>query len=138
MQTAPPQELKVPQASGGSRWAVWWFRIIITLTAALMYDQAILAGQFLAGTYAALQFHATMANVSNGFVIASLVFAILLRRKGRGPLWPVFATIGLILLAALQTTAGYDHLLALHVPLGVMLIVLVTLVAVWAWVGTKK
>lgn len=120
------------------RWALVWFRISITATTVFMYSQAVLAGQFLSGLYGALQLHAIGANVATVSVMVSSVFAILLRRKWGGPRWVIFAMLGLFVIALLQVQAGYSRALALHVPLGVLLIAVSTLLAAWSWMGTRK
>jgi hypothetical protein len=115
------------------RWPFWLFRIAITIAAILMFDQAIFAGQFLSGNYPALLSHRNGSSAAVGAVVACIVTAAIQRRVGKGPLWPLFASIGLFLIAGIQTSLGYQLVLAVHIPLGVTLIMLVTALAVWAW-----
>jgi hypothetical protein len=43
-------------------------------------------------------------------------------RTGRGPGWLVLAGVVLLLAVVVQAGAGYNHQLALHVPLGVAIL----------------
>lgn len=119
--------------AGGPRWALWVFRGTATLAAVMLFDQAIFAGQFLAGTYDALLVHRENATFAGISVVVSAIGAVLLRWPGRGPWWPIAACLGLFGLIALQIVVGFARILALHVPLGVAIVVLSAALAVWAW-----
>lgn len=133
----------MPTTEGGSsspiedaterRWPLWTLRITMTAAAVLMFDQALLAGQFMSGAYPALATHRDMATVTGIALIASIVAAVLARRFGGAPRWPIVATSALLGLMALQAFAGFRSLLALHIPLGVTVIMLMSAVTVWAW-----
>jgi hypothetical protein len=49
--------------------------------------------------------------------------------------WTVGASVGLVILAVVQSLAGYTHLLALHLPLGVALMILISATTAWAWMA---
>jgi len=114
------------------RW-LWVFRFAVSATALLLFDQAIFAGQFLSGVYGALAVHTNMSTVTVIALFLCVIAAVLLRVRGRGPMWTIAATVGLLAVTALQTFAGYRRILALHIPLGVALIVLISWLAVWSW-----
>jgi heme A synthase len=109
------------------------FRIVITAAAVLLFDQAVFAGQFLAGTFGSLHTHRENATVSGLTVLGAAVAAVPIRWPGGGPIWPVFACLGLFGLIALQIVLGFARVIAVHVPLGVSIILLATLLAVRAW-----
>jgi hypothetical protein len=115
------------------RWPVWGFRLTTTVSAILLFDESIFAGQFLSGVYGALSDHRTVSTVAGIAAAAVFVSAILLRWPGRGPIWPALVCLINFGLIALQITAGYHRWLALHVPLGVLLIVFSIGLAVRAW-----
>lgn len=115
------------------RWPLWVFRGTATLAAIMLFDQAVFAGQFLAGTYDALLVHRESATFAGISVVVSAIGAALLRWPGRGPWWPIAACLGLFGLIALQIIIGFARILTLHVPLGVMISILATELAVWAW-----
>ena len=119
------------------RWPIGVFRLTTSAAAVLAFNQAVFAGQFLSGTYAALRLHRDMANAVVALVAASIIAAVLWRRVGRGPRWPIPATIALFVLTAFQTYLGYSLQLAVHIPLGVAVILLLTALTVTAWRRTR-
>jgi hypothetical protein len=111
----------------------WPFRVVMSAAAVMLFDQAVFAGQFLAGTFGALHTHRANATYSGIAVLIAAAAGVLIRWPGRGPLWPALAALGLFGLIALQIVIGFARLLALHVPLGVAIIALAAGLAVWSW-----
>jgi len=111
----------------------WPFRVTMTVAAVLLFNQAIFAGRMLSGSFPALHTHRENATVAGVAVLVAAVSAIPLRWPGRGPLWPALAGLGLFGLIALQILLGFRRTLVVHVPLGVSIIALGVLLAVWAW-----
>jgi hypothetical protein len=109
------------------------FRLLVSAAAVLLFDQAVFAGQFLSGTFGALHTHRENATVAGLVVVGAALAAIPIRWPGHGPIWPLFACVGLFGLIALQITLGFRRELTVHVPLGVSIIVLASLLAIWAW-----
>jgi hypothetical protein len=107
--------------------------VIVTIEAVLAFDQAVFAGQFISGDYGALNSHAANAGFTGAVLIVEAIAAVLLWRPGRGPSWPIWAALGLVVAATVQTALGYGRVLAVHVPLGVSIIVLDVLMLVWCW-----
>jgi hypothetical protein len=114
-------------------WPVWLFRVVVTLEAVLAVNQAVFAGQFIGGDFAAVKSHEVNASVTGLMLLIEVIAALLLWRPGRRPGWPVLAALGLFLLAGAQTGLGYARILALHVPLGVAIIALDLAMLSWAW-----
>jgi heme A synthase len=104
----------------------------------MLFDQAVFAGQFLGGTYGSLQVHRDGANSASIVVLVAVIAAILLRWPGRGPVWPMFASIALFVLIGVQIFLGYVRILTLHVPLGVAIIMIAAALAVWAWATGRR
>lgn len=115
------------------RWHYWPYRIVLSIATVLLFDQAVFAGQFLGGSYPSLATHRENATYAGIAVVLAAVAAIPIRWPGRGPWWPMAATFGLFGLIALQIVFGFLRLLAVHIPLGVSIIVLAVLLVVWAW-----
>jgi hypothetical protein len=115
------------------RWAVWAFRILITAAAVLLFNQAVLAGQFMSGTYEALEFHAFGATISEVVVLLAAVAAGWARFRRRYPLWPAVVTALLFVAINVQEFAGEERILTVHIPLGVAIIVVVSGLTVWTW-----
>jgi hypothetical protein len=114
------------------RWPMRFLRISLTVTALLMFGQAVLAGLFMGGESSAFGWHREMATVAGIALMVSIVAAILARRLGQAPQWPIWATTGLLALMSLLAFAGFRSLTALHVPLAVITILLAAALAVWA------
>ncbi|MFI6235507.1 hypothetical protein ACIBD9_18275 [Micromonospora sp. NPDC050784] len=130
-QTTPSGQ---PQATSSKRrWPIWLFRLTSTIATVLAFDQAVFAGQFLSGSYGALHLHRDTATYTVAAIAASIVTATLWRLAGAGPRWPLPASIVLLILTALQTWLGYQLILAVHIPLGVTVIVLLLALTAAAW-----
>jgi hypothetical protein len=114
-------------------WPRWVFRITSTVSAILLFDQAVFAGQFLAGTYDALHTHRENATYAGLSVLVSTIAAVLVRWPGRGPWWRILGCLGIFGLVALQIVLGFARNITLHIPLGVATILLAAALAVWAW-----
>ncbi|WP_454856029.1 hypothetical protein [Promicromonospora soli] len=115
------------------RWPFWLFRVTTLVTAVMLFDQAVFAGQFMSGSYDALHTHRENATFAGLSVLLSTIAAVLVRRPGRGPWWPIAGAAGVFGLVALQIALGFARVLTVHVPLGVATILLATVLAVWAW-----
>jgi hypothetical protein len=131
--SSSPRRPRGLRAGHAGRWTHLPFRIVITAATVLLFDQAVFAGQFLAGTFGSLHTHRENATVAGLTVLGAALAAVPVRWPGKGPIWPVFACLGLFGLIALQIALGFARVLAVHVPLGVSIILLTTLLAVRAW-----
>lgn len=121
------------QTSAPPAWPRWVFRVTSLVAAVMLFDQAVFAGQFLAGSYGALHTHRENATYAGICVLVSTVAAVLVRVPGRGSWWPTIANVGIFGLVALQIVLGFARAIAVHVPLGVATILLAVFVAIWAW-----
>ncbi|UOQ89267.1 hypothetical protein MUN74_18750 [Agromyces endophyticus] len=115
------------------RWSIRLLRWAWTVTAALMFGQSVLAGLFMGGAPAAFDLHRDMATISGIALMVGIATTIVARIVSRSPRWPIGASIGLLGLMSLQAFAGFRSLVALHVPLGVIVIVLTVGLTVWSW-----
>jgi hypothetical protein len=114
-------------------WPGWALRVTSTVSAVLLFDQAIFAGQFMSGIYESLLIHRENATYSGISVLVVAVAAVLARWPGRGPWWPIAACLGIFALVALQIVLGFARALTLHVPLGVLTILAAGALAYWSW-----
>jgi hypothetical protein len=119
-------------------WVRWPFRVVMSVAGVLLFDQAVFAGQFLSGTFGALHTHRENATFAGITVVLAAVAAVPMRWPGRGPLWPVFACLGLFGLIGLQIALGHARVLAIHIPLGVSIILLAGWLVYWAWRPVRK
>lgn len=99
---------------------------------ALALAQAILAGNFLAGQYDALGLHALGARAITITSAAQIAILAWLWRAG-GPRGAFFAGVAQTLLLVTDYAAGELRLTALHIPLGVALVVGITQLATIIW-----
>ncbi|MER7845105.1 hypothetical protein ABTZ03_14310 [Kitasatospora sp. NPDC096077] len=115
------------------RWPLILLRVTATTLALLAVLQAMLAGSFLNGTYDSLKDHEGNAMTMATVVVAQLVAALLVRRPGRGPLWPLWTTALLTVAVIGQIGAGYARAIGVHVTLGVLLVSGILFALVGAW-----
>jgi hypothetical protein len=102
------------------------------VSAVLLFDQAVFAGQFLGGSFGALPTHRTNATVAGISVLITAAAGLVMRLRG-GPGWPAVACLGLFALIALQILLGFQRMLTVHIPLGVAIIALMGIVTRGAW-----
>jgi hypothetical protein len=115
------------------RWPYWTFRVTTLVSAVMLFDQAVFAGQFMSGDYDSLHTHRENATYAGISVLVSAVAAVLVRRPGRGPWWPIAGCLGIFGLVALQIMLGFARAITVHIPLGVATILLAVVLAVRAW-----
>lgn len=127
------QTSRQPARAAAPAWPRWVMRITGLLAAIMLFDQAIFAGQFLSGVYPMLQVHRENATYAGIGVLVAAGAAVLRRWPGRGPWWPIVAYLGLFGLIALQIVLGFATTLAIHIPLGVSIILIAATLAVWTW-----
>ncbi len=95
------------------------FPWMIAAQAVALLALALLAGLALSGSKAALEAHMAVGGATILLSIIQAVAALLLRRSGQIPRWPVVASVGFVIGDAVQMAAGRLQLFALHLPLGV-------------------
>ena len=116
------------------RWAVWPYRVLITLTAAMFVSQPITAGQFMSGTYGSLELHAIWGYIAAGSAVLFVLPASIVAKWRRAiSVRHVVATVALSAIAWIQILLGEGRSLTLHVPLGVAVVMLAILQAWSAW-----
>ena len=115
------------------QWTRWPLRVTSSLAALFLFNQAVFAGQFLAGAFPALQSHRDNATYAGIAVLVAAAAAVLIRWPGGGPIWPAPAFLALFGLIAAQIALGFGRVLAVHIPLGVTIILGALLLAAWSW-----
>lgn len=115
------------------RWSALTYRVLIAVVAVMLFNQAILAGQFMSGTFEALEFHRLGASAAGAVSLLAAIAAGVARFKKRYPLWPALTTLLLFVAIQVQEFAGEQRMLAIHIPLGVLVIMLSAWLTVWAW-----
>ncbi|MGP3770656.1 hypothetical protein ACTWJ8_07420 [Streptomyces sp. SDT5-1] len=128
---APPR----PASSGRADWARFGGSCLRILSVLLVLDvllQAALAGLFVTGDVSLLAWHAANAQVVGLLAVLVCGAAVLVWRAGRRSGWP--ALLGAVLVAAvlLQHGLGESRELGGHLPLGMTVFGLATVLAYWA------
>jgi hypothetical protein len=96
--------------------------LVLRLLAVAVFTQAVFAGLFLDGNGYWLGWHEANASLIQLLALVQALLAVAVWRTGRGPAWLALAGVVLLLAVVVQAGAGYNHQLALHVPLGVAIL----------------
>jgi hypothetical protein len=106
-------------------------RVVATLHALMALSQALSIGQYLDGRYGLLRVHQVIAGllilVGMALALVALGYVLSGGRLGASGCVVIFLADGL------QTGLGYSRVLGGHVPLGVAIITLSLVIAVWSW-----
>ncbi|MQA81909.1 MAG: hypothetical protein GEV10_26130 [Streptosporangiales bacterium] len=121
-----------PDTRRSPGWTLWLFRVAVALELVSLLLQTGTAGELLEGVTSARVLHGGGSTFVHVFGLVTLVAAILVWRPGRGPWWPSVAGLVLLLAGFAQSAFGGAGQLALHVPVGVTLVVLATWLLVWS------
>lgn len=108
-------------------------RLALTAHAAVAVAQPLLIGGYLDGRYGWLAAHSLNGSLLPALLLLTGVLALVHALAGRGPAWPVVAVAVLFLVEGLQIAMGYARVLAVHVPLGVLVVATAVALAVWSW-----
>lgn len=119
---------------------VWGYRAVAVLTALMVLLQPILAGQFVYGGESDLKdVHAVVGQSLHLTVLAQLVLVFLARRTfGIG--LAIYNLI-LLVLTSIQSGIGFSddgNVIAIHIPLGTILLVLAVFVAFLAFFDLRR
>jgi hypothetical protein len=113
--------------------SLWLLRTILTVHLVAVLAQPVLAGLFLAGDVDAIGVHSVNAVLIELLGLVAMLVSIGYVTAGRGRVWVLPVLVGLFLVEAVQAVVGYTRTLQLHVPLGVVVVVLSLLLAAWIW-----
>jgi hypothetical protein len=127
-----PSQATVPRPAG-RRWTAWLLRLLFTVHAVMVIAQPVLIGRYLDGDFDQLGTHGTNGSVLPGIVLLCIGGALCHWLVGRGRFWPVPATVLLLPIEGMQIGAGYEHNLAVHIPLGTGILALAVFLAAWSW-----
>ena len=107
-------------------------RALATVHALLVLSQPISIGQYLSGLYDWLGVHAFGASM---VIVSAMLLSVVTIGYAIAGGRPWLAAVGpaLFLAEGLQTGMGYQRNLALHVPLGVAIVVATLVFAGWSW-----
>jgi hypothetical protein len=95
---------------------------ILSIHCALVLTQAVLAGQFLAGSDSQVTFHELTGWIVLGISAAQILLTAVFISSRVSSLWLLFGSIFLFLGEALQVGTGYGRFLGVHIPLGAIIL----------------
>jgi hypothetical protein len=94
---------------------------VLVIHLLIVVSLGALAGMFLSGNDTAVAFHEIGSRVLLGICLLQIMLTVLLRAGGRCPPWVLFSAIGILIAEMLETYAGYQRVLILHVPLAILI-----------------
>lgn len=115
------------------RLTLWPLRLLVTVHLVAVLAQPVLAGRFLTGDVDAITVHGRIGGSLAAVGIVLIALTLLYVLAGRGRLWVAPVAVVLFLADGIQIGAGYARNLALHIPLGVTIVVASVLLAIWVW-----
>ncbi|TDC02948.1 hypothetical protein E1267_27945 [Nonomuraea longispora] len=107
------------------------FKVVAVLNTAVVFAQAVTAGQLMSGAGAGL--HGTGSFVVHLLGLVQLIVAVLIWRPGRVAGWPALVSVAILLLGFVQSMLGGSGAVMTHVPLGMALFGLCVWLVVWSW-----
>jgi hypothetical protein len=115
------------------RVSLWTLRFLLTGHLVAVLAQPVLAGRYLTGDVDAITVHGLLGSLLSLVAMALVAGALAYVLFGRGRLWVLPVTVLLFLAEGFQIGMGYSRELAVHVPLGVAIVVVAVLLAAWVW-----
>jgi hypothetical protein len=125
-------EIEVAPPRQPGRTVLGVVRGFVTGHAVAIFAQPVFAGSYLVGDYDMLALHLFGADLVTYIGLAQLVPSALLWWRG-GTRWPFWASLLLLLGETGQYFAGLAGALDLHVPLGVALVTLASIMVFAIW-----
>jgi hypothetical protein len=131
--TIPPARTGTDGAAArsGPRATLAVLRAVAVAHSLSMLAQPVFAGVYLSGDVDAMAAHNVNAIVVTGLDVIQLICAIAFTWKGRGRYWPIWASLAVAVAVEAQVGVGFERILAVHIPLGVSIIVAQVLITVW-------
>lgn len=113
---------------------LWLLRATLLLHAALALAQPVSAGSYLSGNFDIL---ATHGNNGILLVVATAVWGVAALGRiaaNRGAGWPLLLLVPVVFMAeGMQIGMGHQRNLAVHIPLGVFIVLTAVLLALWSF-----
>jgi hypothetical protein len=107
-------------------------RVVAVTHAATACLQPVLAGSYLSGNGAAIRLHAPVGLSLFFVALAQLLAATIYWRSG-GPGWPALLSMAVAAAEGVQITMGFARELAVHIPLGVGIVMTALVFAGWTF-----
>ncbi len=121
------------RAGTGPRITLWLLRLGVVLHLLAAVGQPLFAGLYLGGDFDALGMHELNAQIVNFLALLLIPVTLVYWLVGKGRGWPVLAVLGLFIAEVVQIDTGYTRSLGMHIPLGVGVVTVAVLLAIWVF-----
>ena len=112
---------------------LWILRAVLTLHALLAVLQPVMAGIFLSGEADAMtNLHSPIGSTLWMYAFLQILVAGLYWRRG-GRALPFWASVGIFFAEFVQLVLGSTRQVAIHVPLGTLIVTAVVWLAIWSY-----
>jgi hypothetical protein len=118
---------------------LWLLRALLLVHAVMVVAQPVTAGSYLSGNFDALDRHGTNGSLlllaTAGWGLATIAHAV----GGRGAGWPLLLAVPVMFMAeGIQIGMGHQRNLAVHIPLGVFIVVAALLLVALSFTRAVK
>jgi hypothetical protein len=107
-------------------------RVVAVTHAAAACLQPVLAGSYLSGQGAAMRMHEPVGLGLAFVALTQLLTAMIYWRSG-GPGWPALLSLAVVAAESVQISMGFARELAVHIPLGVGIVMTALVFAGWTF-----
>lgn len=126
------------ETARGPRTTLWVLRIIALLTSVAVLAQPVLAGSYLDGEVDAIATHGTNGVMILGLIFVQGIAALIYMTAGRGKGWPLLVNVPLWFGTGIQIGMGHSANLAVHVPLGIAIVIAQLGITVWLFTHSAR
>lgn len=119
--------------TNGPRATLWLLRVLVVIVTLGVLAQPVLAGGYLSGAFNFLGYHEATAHGITALLMPQGFAALLYWLGGRGSIVPLLLSVLQFFAVGLQEGMGYARVLAVHIPLGVFIVILTLYLCVWVF-----
>jgi hypothetical protein len=115
------------------RVSLWSLRVVLATHLLAVLAQPVLAGLYLTGDVDAIGWHGDVGSLLAAVALLVVAAALSYVLAGRGGWWVLAVAVLLFLADGYQIGAGFERALAIHIPLGVLIVLASVLFTAWSW-----
>jgi hypothetical protein len=134
----PATEPEAPRRVRTPRKSLVALRIIAVVHLLVFFLQPVLAGIYLSGDFDAIGLHELNGQIVTIMAGSQLIGCLIYAWRGGGRWWPLWFSIGMVLLEETQKGLGYERVVAFHVPFGILLLATQLFFTHWTFSSRAK